>query len=354
MDRQVFGTLGSAARRSRGPLIPNGGIVMLNTTTIPGSMTRFSAADNRFIVCAGNSYSIDGTGGSASGLAFSSQSSGSHLGSTVFTSFKTNTGGTTYIGVYYGTGSYYSGTHGHGINIDILPSYQDIVLAKADAFLTSFPANSIVLSYNSDNWGLTRLFTSNYYARAQSTIASGGGSITLTTIANDGVHTHWTRYYTDLAGTTNVYSPISSGSHTHSSYTLSATWLLKAYSVAALSSATQFDISAGQIIFWESLDPPMGWKICDGTEGTPDLRDYFLKFCASTHEGETDGTNQLSLTGTLNSTNASHSHKGSLVGVGEQTLAIYHDTDDWIHDHTVDDSIIQEPPYYGLVPIIKA
>lgn len=353
MDREVFGISGSAARRSRGPLIPNGAIVMLNTTSIPGGMTRFSAADNRFIICAGDTYSAGETGGASTSLSFSSQQSGSHIGSNYFTALKTNSGGST-VGIYYGAGSYYSGEHGHDITIDLLPEYQGIILAKANTYFTSFPANAVVGSYTSEDWGLTRIFTDGYYGRAQATIASGGGTITNVSVANDGEHSHWARYGTNLTGPTVTYLPVFSGSHTHASTTLSASWPLQAYSIAALTSVSSFDILSGMIIFWESLDPPAGWKICDGTEGAPDLRNYFLKFCASGHEGETDGTNQIALTGTLNSYNASHSHQGTEFDTGELTISVLHSTDDWTHSHTVDDTLTQLPPYYGLVPIIKA
>lgn len=353
MDREVFGISGSAARRVRGPLIPAGGIVMLNTTTIPSTMTRFSAADDRFILCAGDTYSAGETGGSASGLSFSSQWSGGHYGSPTFPTPNTNTGGTGQTGIYYGTDPFYAGQHGHNIAIDLLPTYQGIILAKANSYLTDFPADSIVLSYNSDTWGLTRLFTDDYYARAQATIASGGGSITSTSIYSAGYHHHIKEYTTYYTGPNVSYFPSDAGSHTHP-YTLSASWLLKAYSVAALTSVSSFDIETGMIIFWESLDPPLGWKICDGTDGTPDLRNYFLKFCSPGNEGTTGGTNIISLTGTLDTYNAIHNHKGAEQDTAEQVKYVYHQLDNWSHSHDVDDTLTQLPPYYGLVPIIKA
>lgn len=39
------------------------------------------------------------------------------------------------------------------------------------------------------------------------------------------------------------------------------------------------EIKAGMILMWSGLlsDVPDGWSICDGTNGTPDLRDKFIR-----------------------------------------------------------------------------
>lgn len=51
---------------------------------------------------------------------------------------------------------------------------------------------------------------------------------------------------------------------------------------------------------------PSGWSLCDGTAGTPDMRDKFLKFCNTSGElGNTGGSN------THTHTDQAHTHTGS-------------------------------------------
>ena len=52
------------------------------------------------------------------------------------------------------------------------------------------------------------------------------------------------------------------------------------------------DIHAGMIMMWSGLisEIPPGWSICDGTNGTPDLRDKFVRG-ASAEVGTGGGCN---------------------------------------------------------------
>lgn len=41
---------------------------------------------------------------------------------------------------------------------------------------------------------------------------------------------------------------------------------------------TDYVVSAGTIAIWPSdQDPPTGWRLCNGQNGTPDLQGYFIK-----------------------------------------------------------------------------
>lgn len=53
----------------------------------------------------------------------------------------------------------------------------------------------------------------------------------------------------------------------------------------------------GSIIVWTSKDIPNGWAICDGTNGTPDLRDRFIVGAGNTYTlNATGGENTVTLT----------------------------------------------------------
>lgn len=79
-------------------------------------------------------------------------------------------------------------------------------------------------------------------------------------------------------------------------------------------------------------DIPAGWALCDGKNGTPDLRDRFIMGASSDSDiGATGGTNHVTLTvenlpphshgsGTLKTDNAgSHTHTGTTNSAGQHT-----------------------------------
>ena len=78
---------------------------------------------------------------------------------------------------------------------------------------------------------------------------------------------------------------------------------------------------------------PYGWKICDGTNSTPDLRDRFIVGAGTTYAVDSTGGS------------VEHSHGGgasSPVAVGFATGSNYTD----VKNHL--------PPYYGLCYIMKS
>lgn len=55
----------------------------------------------------------------------------------------------------------------------------------------------------------------------------------------------------------------------------------------------------GTIVIWSGTadNIPTGWQLCDGTNGTPDLRDKFVLGAGTTHNvGETGGNEEVTLT----------------------------------------------------------
>jgi len=87
----------------------------------------------------------------------------------------------------------------------------------------------------------------------------------------------------------------------------------------------------GAIIMWSGLlaNIPVGWALCDGANGTPDLIGKFITGAASptTDPGETGGTNSLNLTTdnlpahTHIATEAAHTHtiSGTVASAGAHT-----------------------------------
>lgn len=139
--------------------------------------------------------------------------------------------------------------------------------------------------------------------------------------------------------------------------------------LAYFTSAEGDGVPSGGIIMWSGTDIPSGWLLCDGTEGTPDLRNRFVLGWGPHVIGETGGeeTHALNV-----SELPSHSHKsGSLqvtincvdeeTGIGTTGLSSgkYSGQEDTIPINGATDYTGQGkphnnmPPYYVLAFIMK-
>lgn len=56
------------------------------------------------------------------------------------------------------------------------------------------------------------------------------------------------------------------------------------------------NIPPGFIGIWSGSAVPDGWALCDGTNGTPDLRDKFVLGAGTHSVGETGGSEEVTLT----------------------------------------------------------
>jgi len=144
---------------------------------------------------------------------------------------------------------------------------------------------------------------------------------------------------------------------------------------------------SGGIIMWSGSinDIPVGWALCDGTNGTPDLRDRFIVGAGRKYNvGNTGGADRVTLTvaqmpshnhgsGDLaTTTDGSHSHSyirpSGGISAESGDYDIYRgieDADtssDGYHDHDVTGNTgstgggqahENRPPYYALCFIMK-
>lgn len=128
----------------------------------------------------------------------------------------------------------------------------------------------------------------------------------------------------------------------------------------------------GGIIMWHgaSADIPSGWAVCDGTLGTPDLRDRFVVGAGSTYALDATGgsANAVVVThnhGNTNTEDSFHTHQQNTganltnflpqagTGVGGQTNFSTTGPNNSLHVHGTNDAGVSGtnanlPPYYGL------
>lgn len=144
-------------------------------------------------------------------------------------------------------------------------------------------------------------------------------------------------------------------------------------------------LTAGLIAMWSGTESeiPDGWVLCDGTNGTPDLRDKFIVGAGSAYNvGDTGGSDEVTLTtaqmpahthnNDFSIDSDSHKHTeeiresssddGDGGGLGAGPNLIQSDTSTESHSHGISGSVLSEgggeahenrPPYYALMFIMK-
>lgn len=88
--------------------------------------------------------------------------------------------------------------------------------------------------------------------------------------------------------------------------------------VTASQSAINTPIPTGIIVMWSGATAPVGWSLCDGTNGTPDLRNRFVVAAGTTYPlNTTGGTTTSSAAGGHTHSEATageHNHTGTVGG----------------------------------------
>lgn len=124
------------------------------------------------------------------------------------------------------------------------------------------------------------------------------------------------------------------------------------------------EVRSGNISLWHGLlaNIPTGYVLCDGTNGTPDLRDKFVKGAAN---GQNPGTTGGAATHThaghaahvvtqANSHSVTGTRKGGTSGAATLTdsFTLTH-SGMAVDAHSAHDSPNSEPPYYAIAYIMK-
>lgn len=328
----------------RSPKIPAGLIVFCNDTTIPDGWTRFSAADNRYIIGAGNQYSAGDTGGSDRVL-MQTTTTGTHSDHPIYEIDFQGSGG-------YGElcANAVSGAHFHSVACTHKPQREKVVLIQADVEQQKFPSSAVVLAAGAID-PLSCVLSDNSMLFASSTIGTEQEETSFA-CSVAGSHVHGTEEIGGFEWTGYEETSDNGGEHYHSISYYNITVAIKRKALRALSDNTEFLLSAGVIGMWESLTPPDGWRLCDGLEGTVDLRDYFVEI-RSDGAGDLIGSeNSIDIYTDLSPNSFYHSHMGDAGGgPGTWNDEIYWKSVSHTHSASINTAMIQ--PYYALSFIQK-
>jgi hypothetical protein len=154
-----------------------------------------------------------------------------------------------------------------------------------------------------------------------------------------------------------------------------------AFAATAATNAANASFPIGGIIMWSGsiATIPTKWQLCDGTNGTPDLRNRFIVGAGSTYAVNATGgsadaivvSHTHSVTGTTNTTGA-HTHgmpQANVVGGGSNSICGSSPSGSFIqtasageHSHTVTGTAettgssgtnANLPPYFALAYIMR-
>lgn len=93
-----------------------------------------------------------------------------------------------------------------------------------------------------------------------------------------------------------------------------------AFVASAISTAVASSIPTGVITMWSGsiISIPIGWRLCDGTNGTPDLRDRFVVGVGTTYSpGNTGGSKDATLVAHSHTASSSVSDPGHAHGISD-------------------------------------
>jgi hypothetical protein len=340
-------------------IIPANSVIMMDGTysAAIGTWDLYSDALNKLIVGTTEQVNVGvafASTGQSSSTAGSIGSQGDHYGA----SFGVP-GGTGSLTGYQNNGI--AGNHTHSStwiastansSSDIKPVHTTYTLLRTNANTTFFPANTVHISATNIYSGTQELAqSSNRYIVGGSNktyVAATSHSITHTTSDDGANHNHFngatyarvnSAFYGALSqnGYTSDYQP----EHNHTlTKTVSISNLRGKLLKVWLAAASSIPKSSVIIMYCGDLSIlPSYWKVCDGTNGTIDMQNYFLGYATSSataHETVTSASTQYTLNADIYTSSNDWQHSHYAYNLGYQTnMYVNHLYGNHSHNHTV-------------------
>ncbi len=353
-SNNISKVIGNKANFSK---IPIGLIIPFNNTSIPIGWERFSNADDKHIIGAGNTYNV-GDNSNGTNFSIGTTTTGNHSRTEYMVTKYDIIGGS----YYAANQSVIAGNHSHIISGNYKPSSQQLIFIKSIIDNDIFPIDSIILTNtNNEPNNTNSCYTANQILGCGNAINSISAGSYDVSVSSSGSHVHVTTTHGEWDNYGSAKSQnLSSGAHSNHTITMSSFNVsnnTKRYFMRAWTNASNnFDLQNNMIGMYESLTPPKGWKLCNGLNGTPDLRDYFIELHNGVSTGSFSGNNTLNISaGAINQSSLSHSHRGQtrydpwdFFSYGQ------HDYFSWAHAHNYSSQTIGYMPlYYALSFIMK-
>ena len=332
--------------------LPAGAIIPLTGGgAVPSGWTIWSTADSKYIIGAGSTLAVGATGG------------GNALGVTIVATPTHTLGDSGFRG---GGGSWAGltpdGIHNHpGSTVSLAHPYYGMRLIKLNSAGIMVPQYGVTMFHSgSIPGGLTQYAVAGdplFQAVAGS--SSGGSTTPLCSLAADGVHNHGGHEGGSTGGSQGGnWKGQTPGTHVHTR-TMAITFnvyrrsLHLAYPNVGAVDINDFD---NPIILYESITPPAGWALCDGTNGTPSMEYRHIRITTiilSPGVAYGDGTVSDTVGGA--STNlGNHDHDNNDKCGDCSSDQAYHAGIAGAHTHAVTlPAVAWNPAYYGLAFMMK-
>lgn len=333
--------------------VPVGGVVPFVGAEVPGGWSVFSLADGLYLKGLGDGNSPGDTGGStAFTISGNTSNDGFHHGSATLR-VRQSAGGA-------GSGAFANNediapSHPHSFSKSgtFTPLYRRVTLIEKTGAPGEIPVNGGVFA-DGQLIAAALAAVTTYVGRlvTSGTPGVGGTASPFYLYVNlDPAGAHGHRSDEEAAdGTPGFGDPkqyVDAPDHNHGGRNYLVTANIKRMKLAHYVATVGAPIVPGAIILYVGTDPlPSGWYLCDGQNGTPDLRDRFIEISTPSAAGELTGDNTLRMTGTTYS-DGEHDHEGDDAGSGNHTLA-KHDNVTGAHTHDIDVSAPYEPPFYVI------
>lgn len=341
-------------------IVPEGAIVILNGATVPDGWADYADANGRFIRGAGGAFSIGATGGGGD-VTFTGNTTtnGAHTaGSGTFEVPAKDGSGNSLA--YTSTSSASLGGHAHSIGSQLVtPSparRDDRLIIKTVASALRFPEQARIFGLaNLQNPDVQRIFEDAGRILRAHTEAGGfaenGSKSFATASANDShSHTGVSNNSGNPGGNFQTWRGVSGGgSHNHSG-TLGVQTNPARRNLALYGGLRDYAVTPGMIVMWAGVTLPADWKLCDGSDGTPDMRDLFVAISPSGQEGNSSGDNTVTAFGSMSSVTHRHNQTTNqtqlpLTNQGRHSTNVS-------HTHTYSSTQAWTPPYYALAFIM--
>lgn len=328
-----------------------------NIGSIASGWAQYTSCPSTYAPIGVNSWGLGATASSGSVTA-TSVSTSNHTG-TIYAGYNAyGSPACHYANVLCTTAN---GGHNHTVSFD--PYYtipyigSPFIYATANTY--TFPNNGWVFSYglNLGVYGLSQIgFSATQYwlfqGRGSNTnSASSTSTGTAATTSAYAGHTHGgTGYFTGCVAGANMYLHQAGGSHSHSVTMSMNQWPQSRVCSPWWVGGTSYTDRGGYgvMCMYPSSSAPEGWSLCNGTNGTPDMRDRFILISPNTtYGGWAAGSFNMNWTGTTNNA-GSHQHRSVLYPYAVPTSNHYHSNNLGNEAHAFNHSQWWAPRLWGI------
>jgi hypothetical protein len=350
-----------------------GMIVISSDGTVPSGWELFSAANGKYIKLLGDASDAGDTGGAATFAGFSGSTStdGAHTtaGQESFNVRKFEARGGSPLIPRFVPDNGSKGGHAHTFDTGSFnPNYyrrESVLIRKTGSSSSTFPEVATIFGQNNiqvANLVRTVANQNRLIMAAASNANAGVGqrNISFTVDSANDFHNHWTETLENGVNPLDFDNQVNGdaaggGAHTHD-YTIEVVRRLKRARMAFYSgSGGDFQVGNGMCVLWLSPGDPAeqpftGWYLCNGNNGTDDLRDRYLEVAPLGKESRLLGDNTLSIDKW--SAYRSHDHDDESTTVENFEIEQLHHKNGVLHRHRVEESETFEPEYYVLCALM--